>query len=115
MGTHEEIMQNLPLTEATFMILLSLSTDSKHGYAIMQDVESLSEGRVAFSTGTLYGALSRLLDQGWIERVEEEQASGRTRKSYKLGELGRRILNAEMERLAGLVSVARLRLSEGGA
>src|SRR5690349_20410034 len=80
-----------PLTEATFFILLSLAPAPQHGYGIMKDVEALSQGRVAFSTGTLYGALKRLLEQGWIERFDNPEASesGRPRKDYKLTDLGR--------------------------
>jgi DNA-binding PadR family transcriptional regulator len=59
------------LTETTFFILLSLSSGKKHGYLIMKEVERLSGGRTSRSTGTLYGVLGRLLDQGWIERVDE--------------------------------------------
>ena len=62
-----------PLTESTYFILLSLSPEPKHGYAIMKEVQELSEGRVVLSTGTLYGALKRLLDEGWIIRLEEIQ------------------------------------------
>ena len=57
-------MENTPLTEATYFIMLSLSREPRHGYAIMKDVQSLSEDRVILSTGTLYGALKRLLKQG---------------------------------------------------
>jgi DNA-binding PadR family transcriptional regulator len=105
-----EIADHLPLTEATFFILLSLSSGQKHGYVIMKDVDSLSDGRVTLGTGTLYGALGRLLDQGWIERVEEERTTGRPRKAYVLSDLGRRILSAETERLRSLLSVAQLAL-----
>ena len=103
-----EIQANLPLTETTFFILLSLAPQPKHGYAIMKDVETLSHGRVRLSTGTLYGAIKRMLEQGWIERVEEdgEQANGRIRKSYQLTDLGRRILEAERERLEALMAAA---------
>ena len=113
MNRQDEVLQQLPLTETTFLILLSLSSGKKHGYWIMQDVERLSEGRISLGTGTLYGALGRLLDQGWIERVDEEQESGRPRKVYALSDLGRRILEAEAERLRSLLSAARLRLAEG--
>lgn len=113
MNSQDEALQQLPLTETTFLILLSLSSGKKHGYLIMQDVERLSEGRISLGTGTLYGALGRLLDQGWIERVDEEQESGRPRKVYALSDLGRRILEAEAERLRSLLSAARLRLAEG--
>ena len=109
-NTQKEITEQLPLTEATFFILLSLSSGQKHGYVIMKDVESLSDGRIRLGTGTLYGALGRLLDRGWIDRVEEEQNTGRPRKAYVLSDLGLRILAAETERLRSLLSVAQLAL-----
>ena len=104
----DEPLSNLPLREPTFLILLSLSPGPKHGYAILKEVESLSEGRVKLSTGTLYGAIERLLDQGWIRRVEDPVPNGtnRPRKSYDLTELGRSVLNAEINRLRKLVNVA---------
>lgn len=104
---------HLPLTESTFLILLSLVQGKKHGYAIMKDVGQLSDGRISLGTGTLYGALARLLDQEWIERVDEEQSTGRPRKVYILTDLGKRILNAESERLRALTATAQLRLAEG--
>lgn len=107
-----------PLTEAAFFILLSLAPKSKHGYAIMKEVASLSHQRVSLSTGTLYGALKRLLEQGWIEPVVEAEEldpqpveSKRVRKAYALTDLGRSILQAETARLQSLVAVAQLRLA----
>jgi DNA-binding PadR family transcriptional regulator len=114
MASNDEIDGNLPLTEATFFILLSLSSGKKHGYVIMKDVEALSDGRISLSTGTLYGALGRLLEREWIERVEETQEGGRIRKAYVLSVLGRRILRAETERLTMLVGAAKLRHAEIG-
>ena len=104
----DDILSNLPLREPTFLILLSLSPGPKHGYAILKEVDSLSEGRVKLSTGTLYGAIERLLDQGWIRRVEDPIPNGtnRERKAYDITELGRKMLNAEIARLQKLVSVA---------
>ena len=65
----EEVPNGLtPLREPTLFILLALSKERKHGYAILKDVEVLSEGRVVLSTGTLYGALARLLEQGVIRK-----------------------------------------------
>jgi DNA-binding PadR family transcriptional regulator len=110
MSEHDTIQEQLPLTEATFFILLSLASGQKHGYVIMKDVARLSDDRMALSTGTLYGALGRLLDQGWIERVDEEQKGGRPRKAYVLSDLGRSILSAETERLKTLLSAAQVRL-----
>lgn len=100
--------QHLPLTEATFFILLSLALEPKHGYAIMQDVQSLSENRIVFSTGTLYGALKRLLEQDWIVRHDEASTndSNRGQKTYVLSDRGRRILAAETQRLHSLVQAS---------
>ncbi len=104
-----DIQSNLPLTETTLFILMSLASRPKHGYAIMKEVETLSHGRVRLSTSTLYGAIKRLLERGWIERVAEDggQVNGRIRKSYTLTNLGRQILNAETERLQSLLAAAR--------
>src|SRR5215467_5493248 len=66
-------MDPLPLTEPVLLVLLSLAEQPRHGYSILKDVEHMSSGRVVLSTGTLYGALQRLLSQGWIERFEEDQ------------------------------------------
>ena len=104
----------LPLTESTYFILLSLSPKPKHGYAIMKDVRELSENRVVLSTGTLYGALKRLLDQGWIVRLEETDPKGnaRDRKVYKLSQHGRRVLKDEIARLNKLLSAATQRVAK---
>jgi DNA-binding PadR family transcriptional regulator len=107
----------LPLTEATFFIVLSLASEPKHGYAIMKEVEGLSEARVLLSTGTLYGALRRLLDDGWIARADggESNEGGRRRKVYALTRLGRRVLEAEVERLRDLVTIALRHAAEAEA
>lgn len=105
----------LPLSEATFCILLSLAAGPRHGYAIMQETRALSDGRVLLSTGTLYGALKRLLEQGWIERLEEgEPQGGRPQKRYQLSELGQRIFEAERARMRALVEAAGRRRQEAG-
>jgi DNA-binding PadR family transcriptional regulator len=106
----------LPLTEASFLILLSLAPGKKHGYAILKDVEAMSSGKISLSTSTLYTALGRLSDQGLIERVdnlEGGESTGRPglpRKAYCLSSVGRRVLEAETQRLSELLSTARLRL-----
>lgn len=105
----------LPLREPTFFILLSISAEKKHGYAILQEVEALSGGKIRLSNGTLYGALTRLQDQGLIERVasDEAQTSGKPRKAYQLTRNGLAVLHAEVERLSALVQTARQHLPEG--
>ena len=97
-----------PLSETTFLILVSLDGGPKHGYAIMKEVEELSQHRVLLSTGTLYGAIKRLLADGWISRQDlpEDANDGRERKSYTLTSHGRKILRAEIQRLRELVKLA---------
>ena len=105
----------MPLSEPTYFILLALSPGPRHGYAIMKDTQALSQGRVALSTSTLYTALKRLLEQGWIARVPdpEPQDNARQRKAYALTELGRRTLETEVARLRQLVTAAQLQTQEG--
>jgi DNA-binding PadR family transcriptional regulator len=107
----DAVQEYLPLTETTFYVLLSIAAEPRHGYAILKDVQSLSRGRLVLSTGTLYGALCRLLDQGLIQRVEEQdrEETGRPRKLYSLSERGRAVLAAEIERLHALIGAAQRR------
>jgi DNA-binding PadR family transcriptional regulator len=107
----DDIQTKLPLTETTFFILLSLASSEKHGYAIAKNIESLSSNRVNLSTSTLYTALKRLLEDGWIKRAgqdPEPDEAGRPRKTYTLTDLGHRILEAETGRLQSLVTVAKI-------
>ena len=108
-----EVQNSQPITETTYFILLSLAPGPGHGYAIMKDVQKLSQGRVLLSTGTLYGALKRLLEQGWIERVDDPSAAenGRERKAYRLTQLGQTALDGEIERLHALVTAAGQRVA----
>jgi len=95
----------LPLSEATYLILASL-TEPRHGYGIMQDVEAISGGRVRLGPGTLYGALTNLLDQKLIRRCGETGAGSSRRKVYALTPLGEQVLVLEGERLASLSRLA---------
>ena len=96
---------------ATFFILLSLAHEPKHGYAIMKDFANLSDQRITLSTGTLYGALKRFLESGWIEKAPDPtgEQDGRQRQAYRLTHLGRRILKADTNRLGELLAAARQR------
>lgn len=108
MGSH---MDPNPVSEPVLLILLSVAAQPRHGYAILKDVEQLSDGRVQLSTGTLYGALQRLLRSRWIEKVPEENAS-RGRQAYRLSVTGRRRLQAEVARMKHLARVAAGRMAE---
>jgi DNA-binding PadR family transcriptional regulator len=98
----------MEVTEPVLLILLSLAEHPRHGYAILRDTEEMSNGRVRLSTGTLYGALRRLLGDGWIERFKEEDTS-RGKQAYRLTSLGRRNLQTEVSRLKQLTRLANLR------
>ena len=104
----------LPLTETSFFILLSLATSPKHGYGIIKEVEVMSTGRVVLAAGTLYTALRRMLEAGWIERLEDESPNqeSRERKLYALTDLGRQIFELETKRLESMVRLTRTRLKE---
>ena len=75
----------------------------------MKNVQMLSDERIVLSTGTLYGALKRLLEQDWIERADDPEPNDtdRDRKAYALTQTGRRILKADVERLRKLIATAR--------
>lgn len=91
---------NNALTEAVYYILLAL-VEPLHGYGIMQQTARLSNGRLVISAGTLYGAISTLLEKGWIEQVANVADS--RRKEYIITSAGRGVLTEELERLRELV------------
>ena len=98
-----------PLTEPVLLILAALARSPHHGYLLMQEIERLSQGRVRLSTGTMYGALRRLLEAGWIAAIDLEDQS-RDKQGYRLTPDGRRRLAAEQARLEQLARLARAHL-----
>jgi DNA-binding PadR family transcriptional regulator len=94
----------LPLTFAVYHILVALSEGKRHGYGIIQEVEAQTDGRLRMPPGTLYGAISRLVDQGLIEEIETEEER---RRYYQLTDLGLQVMVAEARRLEALVKLAR--------
>src|SRR5437762_6284348 len=103
-------MKIFALSEPVLLVLLSLAEQPRHGYSILKDIESMSDGRVLLSTGTLYGALQRLLDNGWIERVQEE-TTPRDRRTYRLTSRARRNLQMQIERMRHMTKMASLRVA----
>ena len=99
-----------PLTPAVLHILLALSTKERHGYGIMKEVESDSQGKVKMGPGTLYGSIGRMTEAGLIresdKRVDPEMDDER-RVYYKITALGQTTLAAELERYREVVAVAR--------
>ncbi len=91
------------LTEATLYILLSVYTPN-HGYGIMQFIEKETEGRLVLGAGTLYGAINNLLKKKWIEPVNEKNLE--RKKEYIITDLGREMVESEIERLSKLLLFA---------
>jgi DNA-binding PadR family transcriptional regulator len=100
----------LPLTPTVFNILLALADGEKHGYGIMLEVESNTEGQMLMGPGTLYGSIKRMLKVGLIEETDERpdpELDDQRRRYYQLTGLGEQTLRLEAERLAAQVSLAR--------
>jgi DNA-binding PadR family transcriptional regulator len=106
------IEKHLPLPASVMHILVALADGEKHGYAIMRDVADVSGGAVRMGSGTLYGSIKRMLEQGLIEEADERPdpaLDDQRRRYYRLTALGQRVGAAEQARLAALVDAARLR------
>ncbi|MFC6593567.1 PadR family transcriptional regulator [Kitasatospora paranensis] len=103
-------MTDRQLQEPTRLVLTALADAPRHGYAIIQEVLAISEGRTRLRTGTLYTALDRLLQQELIRVESEEVVSGRLRRTYTLTDQGRNLLAEETRRLRIAVAEAERRL-----
>ena len=100
----------LPLTPAIAHILLAVADQERHGYAIMQEVERITDGAVRMGPGTLYGTIKRMSAAGLIEEMDERpdpQDDDERRRYYRATPLGRRVLEEETARMASLVAAAR--------
>ena len=97
--------ENIALTEAVYYILLSLFTPL-HGYGIMQNVNTLSNGRVNLAAGTLYGAINSMLEKGWIKAMPGEKDS--RKKEYIITESGKQVAINEISRLKELYTNGKL-------
>ena len=100
----------LPLTPAIAHILLAVADQERHGYAIMQEVERITDGAVRMGPGTLYGTIKRMLAAGLIEEMEERpdpSDDDERRRYYRATPLGRSVLEEETARMASLVAAAR--------
>jgi DNA-binding PadR family transcriptional regulator len=101
-----------PLTPAVLHILLALSTEERHGYAIMKQVESDSQGKVKMGPGTLYGSIGRMLDAGLIRETDKKTDPGlddERRIYYQITALGQKTLGAELDRYREVVAIAKKR------
>ncbi len=106
----DEVLSFLPLPTAFFHILVALADRDRHGYSIMQDVSSRTDGKVRLSAGTLYSAIRRMLEQGLIEELRDRPdpaSDDERRRYYRLTRLGRTVAVAEARRVTDMLTQAR--------
>jgi DNA-binding PadR family transcriptional regulator len=107
----DPVASMLPLPPATFHILLALIDQDRHGYAIIQDVDTRTGGELRMSAGTLYRSIARMVDQGLVTEVAKRRTASddARRRYYRLTPFGNACARAEMRRLSELVRLARQR------
>lgn len=101
---------NRPIPPAEFRVLLALIDGSKHGHAIKLDIRKRTDGRVDMGPGTLYGAIKRVLERGWIAEIDSPTTVGprdERRRFYELTPSGRMAAAAEARRMEELLGIAR--------
>ncbi len=100
----------MTLRSVEFHILLALAAEERHGYGLLREVAILTEGELQLEPGTLYRALHRMLEDGWVVESARRRAADlhdERRRYYRLTPAGRRVAVAEAERLSRLVTIAR--------
>jgi DNA-binding PadR family transcriptional regulator len=103
-------MSDTPLREPAFLVLTALAAQPQHGYAMIEEVRRMSDGRVRLHTGSLYAVLDRLRDAGLIEVDREEVVASRLRRYYRLTSAGITRLTTETERMRRHLTEAETRL-----
>ena len=112
----DEILKLLPLTASSFFVLFALADGDKHGYRIMQEIETLSNGNVRMGPATLYTTIQKFVDQALITEVLAKTPD--RKRTYRLTRLGKQLLQAEFHRQSNVLQLARARnifSSEGNA
>jgi DNA-binding PadR family transcriptional regulator len=110
--TSQDVDALLPLPPATFHILMAVTDEDRHGYAIIQDVQARTNGELKLSAGTLYRSIQRMLEQGLIVEAKRRPAPAlddERRRYYAITPFGIAVARAEMRRLTQLVRLARAR------
>lgn len=100
----------LPLPPATFHILVALADEDRHGYAIMQDVTSRTDGELKLGAGTMYRSIQRMLEQGLLAEISARPApelDDERRRYYRITPFGRAVARAEARRLTHMLKLAR--------
>ncbi len=107
-----------PISRNAFHVLVAIGPEERHGYAIMQEVERITNGATRLGPGAVYTTIRRLIDDGLIEESDErpdDELDDQRRRYYRVTGLGRAVVAAEVQRLESLVDAARpwaLRSSE---
>lgn len=96
---YSDDVSNEDIREPTFLVLAALADGAKHGYALIREVEAISDGQVTLRAGTLYAALGRLAGQELVRQSGEEVVDGRLRRYYDLTDTGAEVLAAQAARL----------------
>src|SRR2546430_15106908 len=104
-SSHDSASQRGHFSDSQFLVLASLANGPKHGHAMLDDIQQMCGARLG--PGTLYGAIARLEQQGWIERLPVDER----RKPYRLTQTGRQAFTAKMKTLERIVSVGAGRLA----
>ncbi len=105
--THRNPNSLLPLKPNWLHILLTLAEEPRHGYSIMQEVQTRTDGKIKLWPATLYGTIRRLENEGLVEPMGLDRAeSDERRQYYGITKFGQRVLSAEVKRLEGLVQLA---------
>ena len=102
----------MEIRRSTYFVLAALLDGPLHGYAILKRVAELSDGETRLSTGTLFGALDRLVESGLVEAGEEERVEGRVRRAYTLTHDGHAAVAAEAGRLRRAARVVEARVAK---
>ena len=106
----------MALTPTVFEILLALSDGARHGYDIMLEVERRTKGETVIRPGSLYRAVHRLLEQGFIDELDERPAAEKDderRRYYRVTDAGLALLDTETERMSAAVRAARAKKAIG--
>ena len=107
MPTVRDPIEILPLTPLTLQILVVLTPEPLHGYAVIKEVRYATDERINPGTGTFYSAIHRMTREGVIEETDAPQSGDQRRRYYAITNFGREVLNAETERLAEVIEQAR--------
>jgi DNA-binding PadR family transcriptional regulator len=98
-----------PLSRTATHVLLAIGPEERHGYAIMREIERMTEGATRLGPGGIYTTIKHLLDDGLIEECDERpdpELDDQRRRYYRLTALGRTVARDEVRRLDALVRSA---------